>query len=306
MRLRGLSDRIRDLRTKVLSLDRDVLLLVVLVSSSFVALLPLARDASVSNFLIYAILPLIVVFANRERFRSVPLPARKGMIVALILVIGSFVFNEVTGLITHDFTFGLTDYVILVSGLFALLYSVSDHLVRFGILVLGALRGATLILSALYTWIFSGVSSFLVGIVVFLSNALISDSIRPGTEPGQILVGGAAGSSIVGIGWGCAGLEELVLVTAVLYVLIDSFDLGWKRSASWLALGVIGSFAVNILRMVLLVWIAYSRGIEDMLWVHTHIGDVLFLLWIAVFWILFFRFGGPRRAHAVDGGDSGG
>jgi exosortase/archaeosortase family protein len=291
-------DRIGSLWAKALSVDRDLLLLVVLVLSSFVALLPFAREASVSNFLIYAILPVIVVFANRERFRTIPVPDGKGIIVALALIFGSLFFNAATGLVTEDFTFGLTDYVILVSGLFALLYSVSDSLVRFGIVALGGLRGATLILSALYTWIFAGVSSFFVGIVVFLSSALISDGIHPGAEPGQIVVGGAAGSSIVGIGWGCAGLEELVLVAVVLYVLIDSFNLGWKKSMSWLALGVIGSFAVNILRMVILIWIAFARGVEDMLWVHTHVGDVLFLLWIAVFWVLFFRLERPHRIPA--------
>jgi exosortase/archaeosortase family protein len=280
---------------------RETLLLACLLASSLVALLPFAREASMSNFFIYALLPIILVFANRARFESVPAPSGTGLALSVLLIIGSFIFNSATGVFTGDFSFGLTDYIILVVGVYAGFYSIFHRLTQLGMVVLVALRGVTLALSIAYSSAFVSVSSFIVSIVVFFSKIFVSPEVISGTVAGEILVGGRAGNTPVVIGWGCAGLEELALITAILFILIYSFDLSSRRLVLWLSLGVVGSFLVNIARMVILIWIARSRGIDDMLWAHTHLGDVLFLVWIGVFWLVFFKLVNTSTAGKPNG-----
>jgi len=273
---------------------------VVLLATSLVAFLPFSRDVSFSNYMIYALLPVVFLVSNKKRFEGVPSPDGLGLAISVTMIAGSFVFNWATGVVTGSTDFGLTDYVLLVAGVFSAFFSILDTLAMMCVGLLAFLRGATLSLSLLYPYVFIGVSAFFVSVVLFFSHLLISPEMYEGPVAGQLVVGGAAGGAIVGIGWGCAGLEELVLIGVILFVLIWSFNLSRGRSIAWLLVGLLGSFVINIFRMVTLVWVAYRYGLADMLWVHTHLGDVMFLAWIAVFWLVFFRF---EQQAPRDGGD---
>jgi len=277
---------------QLVSKDRDLYFLAAIVLSSLVGFLPNARDTSVSNFLVYSLLLIVLVFANRERFKRVSGPSWDELIIATLIIAGSFAFNWVVGAWTGDKEYGLTDYVILSIGLFFLFYSLRDALVRFGALMLVIVRGGTLALSVASASLFAAVSAAFVGIVVLFSRIMISSGISSGSIPGEVVIDGPDGVSRVFIGWACAGLEELVIITVMIYILIESFQVDRKTLSIWMVIGVIGSFAINIARMVMLVWIAYRFGLKDMLWVHTHLGDVLFLVWIGIFWLLFFKFSG--------------
>ena len=277
--------------------NRDMLFVVVLILSSMVAFLPFARETSMSNFFVYAMLPIVYVFANGQKFKNVESPNGLWMLLAIGAIIFSFLFNSLQGIFIEDSVYGLTDYVILAVGIYALFYTAQDSFVRFGIYVLVFVRAATLGLSIVSSSVFASVSSFFVGIVVFFSKIFVDPGVREGEWSGAVIAVGDAGSQTVSIGWACAGLEELVLTSVLIFILIWSFELGAKKSTVWLAIGIAGSFFINIARMVILVWVAGDYGYEKMLWVHTHLGDVLFLVWIGIFWLLFFKLGLPRKAE---------
>ena len=289
MNLRSVTREITDHWARIISSNRDLYFLTAAGGSSLIAFAPFARETSISDFFIYALLPIVLVLANREKAARVPPPSEFGLAISFALVSGSFAFNFVTGSLTGDYTFGLTDYIILVVGIFSAFYSIETVFAKTGALLLVALRGATLGLSIAYAEAFVSVSAFFVTIVVAFSKIFVSPEIAAGPVAGQIIVGGMAVHPVA-IGWACAGLEELALITVILYILIFSFDLPRQRAVIWLIVGIAGSFMINIFRMVLLVWIAYTHGNETMVWVHTHLGDVLFLIWIAAFWLLFFRY----------------
>jgi exosortase/archaeosortase family protein len=296
-----LLDRVAQAWGKAIQKDRDIWFLVALFASSMVAFLPFSRDTSISNFLVYALLPMILVFANKKTFSDIPSPTWKTLPLAVAIIVGSFVFNWLSGLQSGNYSFGLTDYVILVVGVFALFYSIDDSHVIFGVVLLVVVRGITLGLGLASTSLFNSVSSFFVWIVILISKVFVSPGIHEGSIPGRIVVGGASHNSEVGIGWACAGLEELVIISVIIFILIDSFKLGRARTTIWLAVGIAGSFVINIVRMVILVWVAFEYGMSRMLWVHTHIGDILFLVWIGIFWIVFFKLAVPAKSKPPDG-----
>lgn len=282
----------------LLSKEREVIFLAAMLASSLISLLPFSRDASISNFLVYALLPIVLVFANEKKFKAIPTPNFLGLLLASGIIGGSFLFNWLTGFLSDNYTYGLSDYVILVCGIFGLFYSVGERQVYFGIAFLVFLRAATLSLSYASSTVYDSVSSFFVWIVLNISRVLVSPSIEAGTIPGRIVLVSDGSVITIGIGWACAGLEELVITSSILFVLVSSFDLGRKRTAVWLAFGIAGSFVINIVRMVILVWVAYEFGAAKMLWVHTHLGDILFLVWIAIFWAVFFKIAIPPRRSA--------
>lgn len=285
--------RISGVWERLVSKERDFIFLAAILMSSLVSLLPFSRDTSISNFLVYALLPIILVFANKKKFERIPTPSFFGLVLAVGIIVGSFVFNWLTGIRSGNYVFGLSDYVILVCGVFSLFYSVEERMVQFGIALLVILRAATLSLSYASSALYDAVSGFFVWIVLTVSRMLISPSIEPGAIPGRIVIVNESSRFEIGIGWACAGLEELVITSSILYILVDSFNLGRTKTALWLAIGIAGSFIINIVRMVVLVWVAFDYGAEKMLWIHTHLGDILFLVWIAVFWVVFFKVSVP-------------
>ena len=298
--VRSVMSTIADRWSRLVLPKREFYFLVAMGSSSLVAFAPFARETSISDFFIYALLPIILVMANRKKASLTQPPSEIGLGLSIALIIGSFAFNYITGRFTGDYSYGLTDYVILITGIFSAFYSIETAFVKVGAFLLVSLRCATLALSFIYSSAFVSISDFFVSIVLSFSRVFVSPEIMAGSLPGEIVVGGEAGYASVFIGWACAGLEELALIAVILYILIFSFELARRKAVAWLTVGIIGSFLINIFRMVILVWIAYTRGTETMLWFHTHIGDVLFLLWIAAFWLLFFRFA-DSSPSTVDG-----
>jgi len=290
----GPLEKIASIWGRVLGKNRDILFFGALVLSSFVAFLPFARETSMSNFFVYALLLIVYVFANGTKFKKVESPSGLFMVLALAAIAGSFVFNTIVSRYQTRPYYGLTDYVILAVGIYALFYTIEDKLVRFGIYVLAFVRAGTLVLATFSLSLFVSVSNFFVALVVFFSKIFVSPAIHSGAvNPGEVVAVGDAGTTSVFIGWACAGLEELVLTTVLIFVLIRSFDMNRTKTAIWLGIGIMGSFFINIARMVILVWVAADYGVVKMLWVHTHLGDVLFLVWIGIFWALFFKFALP-------------
>lgn len=73
-----------------------------------------------------------------------------------------------------------------------------------------------------------------------------------------------------------------------------------RRVLAFFALGILLAYLANILRMVAIVWIGYRfdsprDGVQNMLFAHSNAGWLIFLAWVALFWVLLFRFL-PREA----------
>jgi len=88
----------------------------------------------------------------------------------------------------------------------------------------------------------------------------------------------------------CSGIWSLSAFTASLLIVSLAFkDLFARKNWSFIALGYIGTYAANILRIVVICLSVYYTGYGDFTHsAHLHAGWIAFSGWMTLFWYLFF------------------
>ncbi len=99
----------------------------------------------------------------------------------------------------------------------------------------------------------------------------------------------------------CSGIYSFAIFASAFtaFVMTEQKRLT-KRVVAFFALGVFLAYLANILRMVAIAYIGYKydtpqEGVNNLLIAHSNLGWIIFLAWIALFWMLLFRFL-PREA----------
>ena len=91
--------------------------------------------------------------------------------------------------------------------------------------------------------------------------------------------------------WPSAGLDGIVIGLLVVFAICVKSGTGWERGSLYLLLGVLGSFLVNVLRLVVLA--AYAMGHitnpQAFQAFHSVIGELIFIPWIIAFVVLILR-----------------
>jgi len=100
--------------------------------------------------------------------------------------------------------------------------------------------------------------------------------------------------------WPSAGLDGIVIGLLVVVAICVKLGTGWMRGTAYLLVGAVGSFLVNVLRLVLLAIYALSQitnplGFEAF---HSVAGDLVFIPWI-ILYIVFILRRETRIARAV-------
>lgn len=92
------------------------------------------------------------------------------------------------------------------------------------------------------------------------------------------------------IGLSCTGLYSVAIFISgfVSFVAVEysRFD---KRVVKLLALGIFLAWAANIIRMTIIVLVGRHKSAEAMRWTHNNIGELIFMIWVSLFWLLMFR-----------------
>lgn len=102
------------------------------------------------------------------------------------------------------------------------------------------------------------------------------------------------GPLFLSVGVVCAGLYASVLFLGVFALFAWERRTPPARLAAYLAVGLLGLHAANVLRLVLLAVVGYEWGPAALQSFHQHAGWVLFLLWSVAFWaVVLRRFEGP-------------
>lgn len=102
------------------------------------------------------------------------------------------------------------------------------------------------------------------------------------------------GALFLTVGVVCAGLYAGAIFLGIFMLFAWESRTTGARLLAYLALGVAGLHAANVLRLVLLGYVGYAWGGEALQRFHRHAGWVLFLAWTLAFWALVLRrFEGP-------------
>ena len=108
-----------------------------------------------------------------------------------------------------------------------------------------------------------------------------------GTESGMptLQVSGALGTAKFAIAWPCAGIESLLIFTAVALLFLQRIPMSWKAKIGYFAVGAAITYFINVLRIDTIFTIGMQYGetspqVQDF---HFYYGPLYSIAWIIFF-----------------------
>jgi len=87
----------------------------------------------------------------------------------------------------------------------------------------------------------------------------------------------------------CAGVDAMVIFGLLLVLLISHLRLTYITKGVSSMIGIFGLVPLNLIRVTILVIVGYMYGLNIAQFFHSHIGDILFLLYVVTFFVLLSR-----------------
>jgi len=90
----------------------------------------------------------------------------------------------------------------------------------------------------------------------------------------------------IGIAWPCAGVHSLFLYTLIILLLFKKSNMSRFRKLLYFIFGAIGTYLVNVLRIIAYFFIRINDGLTAAQTFHDVYGELLFVVWILLYILL--------------------
>jgi thaumarchaeosortase len=95
------------------------------------------------------------------------------------------------------------------------------------------------------------------------------------------------GNSVsIGIAWPCAGVHSIFLYTLIMLLLFRKSSMSRFRKLIYFIVGAIGTYLVNVLRIIAYYFIRVNSGLSAATTFHDVYGEILFVTWILLYILL--------------------
>lgn len=103
-----------------------------------------------------------------------------------------------------------------------------------------------------------------------------------GTGMPTLQVTGALGTAKFAIAWPCAGIESLLIFTAVALLFLKRMNISWKAKIGYFAFGAAITYFINVLRIATIFTIGAQFGVEspEVQAFHFYYGPLYAMAWI--------------------------
>jgi thaumarchaeosortase len=109
----------------------------------------------------------------------------------------------------------------------------------------------------------------------------------PGLGSMPVIVVNAQGTSVpTYIAWPCAGVHSLFLYTVLILLLFGNSNISRFRKAIYFIVGLVGTYFVNVLRIVTYFVLLVDQGKEVALVFHNVYGELYFFAWMLLYILL--------------------
>ncbi len=113
---------------------------------------------------------------------------------------------------------------------------------------------------------------------------LMGYATLPGTENGMptLQVTGPLGTAKFSIAWPCAGIESLLIFTAVALLFLQRMPISWKAKVGYFAVGAAVTYFINVLRIATIFTIGTEFGVNSnqVQMFHFYYGPLYSIAWI--------------------------
>ena len=101
-------------------------------------------------------------------------------------------------------------------------------------------------------------------------------------------VSGSLGSAKFAIAWPCAGIESLLIFTAVALLFLKRVNITWKAKIGYFVVGAVVTYLINVLRIATIFTIGMQFGVDsnEVNMFHFYYGPLYAMAWIVAYPII--------------------
>jgi thaumarchaeosortase len=109
----------------------------------------------------------------------------------------------------------------------------------------------------------------------------------PGPSSAPVITMSVGGSPVqTGIAWPCAGVQSLFLFAVIILLLFKKSGISPFRQAIYFIIGAVGTYFINVARIVSYFVILLNQGQDAALVFHNVYGEMYFFTWILLYILL--------------------
>ncbi|MGE5575491.1 MAG: exosortase/archaeosortase family protein [Ignavibacteria bacterium] len=124
-------------------------------------------------------------------------------------------------------------------------------------------------------------ASLAAGVLGLMGNtALLGTDVITGMP--LLDVTGPLGTARFTIAWPCAGIESLLIFTAIALIFLRRMNISWKAKLSFFAFGAVVTYFINVMRIATIFSLGMQYGVESkpVQDFHFYLGPLYAMVWI--------------------------
>jgi len=258
---------------------------------AFVPLVLIGYHKYVSGYSILGVLipfyGFLLLFFKKDRLSLFPDAGKVQRFVGLAAMLASFFlyFVVIEFYSSAFYGAGTAFYAIYILGLFLVFFNVPALRESFSVLFLVVVGGSSFYVGEWLEYFMEPLVPYFVQMMAFVLMLLgIPATVQ---TPTMIVLDTSRGPVPVLFEAGCIGIHSFLIFSVIIVVTMVEELASVRTKLLWSVAGVICTFFVNIIRVSLIAAVIYYFGYERWGEIHSWIGYALFLLWLALFFIVF-------------------
>jgi exosortase/archaeosortase family protein len=238
--------------------------------------------------LVIPIYGFIIFVIKKQKLSSCKEAGPIQKLFGLLVTASSFFFYYVLVLFFSTAAFyGAANYCVYLLGLFLIFFDLNALKEAFSpLFLIAAAMSSNLVSNIIEPFFNPYIPSFASFIASILKTIGIGVRISAGS-PTTMTLQTLKGPLQLLFVWGCVGFASLFVFSIILVVVLAETPGNVKTKALWAVPGILGTFFLNILRIVLIFVTDYFYGHDVGAKVHYFIGYIFFIVWITIFLYIF-------------------
>ena len=133
-----------------------------------------------------------------------------------------------------------------------------------------------------------------VGLQIWLANIMASGmqvlGVHASVSGYLVVLGSGSKTLLLSVEGPCTGIQGILAFGMLSSMAVLDIKTKWTRLAILLAVGFIGAFLINIVRLFVVFLTFQYLGVAAGTQMHVYAGYTLFIVWVLVFWSVAFKY----------------
>jgi len=230
----------------------------------------------------------LLLLLKKDKLSVFRAPAELYRFVGLVLLVASlFVYYAVVHFYPSVSFYGLANYLLHILGLFLIFFEVRALKESFTTIFLIVGTASIAFIGKWMEVFLEPAVPFFVQFMGFILKMLGIPATIGYASTFILKPLNSSSDLIIGVVAGCIGIYSFLTFAIIIIVTMLEDSGSPKTKLLWSVAGILGTFIVNLIRVSLIFVVIYYFGYENWSDIHTPLGYVLFLAWLAFFFLVY-------------------